>query len=287
MSAPLPVIVGLPHGGLAAPGEMAGRIAITDTTIYNECDLWVHDLYDFAHPDLAAANGGRPGPGVLATVEVTVGRVFVDVNRQPDDAGFDGAIKTGTSYGDLVYQDGLTTGDRHLLQQCYWEPYHHALTAAFATHADQVRFFLDGHNMAQISPKAYAFKGAHRPFVCLANLGDERGEPSAHHNVVVSCSPAFLRRAGEIAADLFGDLALLEPVSGVKPPVVALNWPFSGGYILKRYTTSVPGIMVEINRGLFVGNQGTDTPIAPPNGNAIAAIRLRLFQWLTAILAEL
>ena len=94
-------------------------------------------------------------------------------------------------------------------------------------------------------------------------------------------------RAGEIAADLFGDLTLLEPVSGVKPPVVALNWPFSGGYILSRYTTAVPGIMVEINRGLFVGNQSTDTPISPPNGNVIAAIRLRLFQWLTAILAEL
>lgn len=199
MSAPLPVIVGLPHGGLAAPGEMAGRIAITDTTIYNECDLWVHDLYDFPSRP-GGGEWGRPGPGVLATVEVTVGRVFVDVDRQPDDAGFDGAIKTGTSYGDLVYQDGLTTGDRHLLQQCYWEPYHHALTAAFATHADQVRFFLDGHNMAQISPKAYAFKGAHRPFVCLANLGDERGKPSAHHNVVVSCSPALLQQAGEITA---------------------------------------------------------------------------------------
>jgi N-formylglutamate amidohydrolase len=116
VSAPLPVIVGLPHGGLAAPGEMAGRIAITDTTIYNECDLWVHDLYDFAHPDLTVANtvanGGRPGPGVLATVEVPVGRVFVDANRQLDDTGFDGAIKTGTSYGDPVYQDLLTTSDR-------------------------------------------------------------------------------------------------------------------------------------------------------------------------------
>jgi hypothetical protein len=141
--------------------------------------------------------------------------------------------------------------------------------------------------MAQITPNAYGFKGAHRPFVCLANLGDERGEASAHHGGVLSCSPAFLRRAGQIAADLFGDLALLEPVSGVQPPVVALNWPFAGGYILKRYTPSVPGIMVEINRGLFVGNQRTDTPIAPPNDSAIAAIRSRLFQWLTAILAEL
>jgi hypothetical protein len=44
------------------------------------------------------------------------------------------------------------------------------------------------------------------------------------------------------------------------------------------------GLMVEINRGLIVGNQRTDTPIQPPNEERIAAVRRRLYRWLLALL---
>ena len=42
--------------------------------------------------------------------------------------------------------------------------------------------------------------------------------------------------------------------------------------------------MVEVNRGLFVGDQHTRTPIQPPNQARIAAVRSRLFRWVQAIL---
>jgi hypothetical protein len=47
------------------------------------------------------------------------------------------------------------------------------------------------------------------------------------------------------------------------------------------------GIMIEVNRGLFVGNQSEHTPVAPPNLERIAAVRERLRAWVTAIVAEM
>lgn len=295
----LPLIVSLPHGGLDLPGEVQGRLAIDATTIYNECDLWVDQLFDFAHPDLAGAH--QPGLGVLAQVNCPIARVLIDTNRAPDElANPDGPVKTQTSYGQAIYRTALSQADQLMLRQRYWQPYHDQLTQAFVTQRGRVRLFLDAHNMAQLGPSAYGDPGRPRPLVCLANFGDERGEirPTIGWT---SCPPALLRAAGEIAGELFSDLALLEPTVSlpptvtptVTPPTVALNQPFHGGYILARYAQpnqaqlNPPGIMLEINRGLFVGNQQTDTPIQPPNQERISAIRQRLYAWTLRVVALL
>ena len=286
--AALPLIVSLPHGGLDLPSEVQGRLAIDATTIYNECDLWVDQLFDFAHPDLAGPN--RPGRGVLAQVSLPIARVLIDANRAPDDlTNPDGPVKTQTSYGQTIYRVPLTQTDQVLLRQRYWQPYHDQLTQAVQAQSGNVKLFLDAHNMAQLGPSAYGDPGRPRPLICLANFGDERGEsrPSIGWT---SCSPALLRAAGEIAGELFSDLVLLEPTASA-PPTVALNQPFHGGYILARYAQpnqaqpNPPGIMIEINRGLFVGNQQTDTPIQPPNQERITALRQRLYAWAMSVVA--
>jgi hypothetical protein len=45
--------------------------------------------------------------------------------------------------------------------------------------------------------------------------------------------------------------------------------------------------MVEVNRGLYVGNQTAQTPIAPPNQDRIAAIRRRLYRWAAALMERI
>ncbi|MCL4862092.1 MAG: hypothetical protein KJZ93_21940 [Caldilineaceae bacterium] len=45
--------------------------------------------------------------------------------------------------------------------------------------------------------------------------------------------------------------------------------------------------MVEVNRGLFVGDQQAHTPIRPPNLARIAEIRQRLYRWATAVVGML
>lgn len=291
---PLPIIQSLPHGGLSVPAELASRLAIDATTIYNECDLWVNDLFDFAHPDLADLWPADIGPGTAGRVTMPIARVLVDANRPPNSLDNpDGAIKTITSYGSPVYRQPLTSDEQRDLLQRYWQPYHQTLEQTIRHTATSIHLFLDCHNMAQLGPAAYAHPGAARPLICLANFGDTDGEPLPNGQAV-TCPPTIMRRAAQIAQEFFADLSLLQP-AGALPPVVALNYPFPGGYILRHYHArlqamterSLPAIMIEVNRGLFVGNQTTDTAIAPMNEAAVGAIRRRLYQWALALLAEL
>lgn len=281
---PLPIIVSLPHGGMNIPEEVQGRLAIDETVIYNECDLWVDQLYDFANPSLPG--GGRDA---LATVSMSIARVLIDANRPPDGLGNpDGPVKTQTSYGRPIYTTPLTQAEQVQLRERYWQPFHAELATAFETHGDRVQFFLDGHNMAQLGPAAYADGGRPRPLILLANFGDVRGEPKEPFGWT-SCAPVLLREAGKIAEELFADMTLLEP-AGPPPPVVGLNAPFHGGYVLSHFAgpdapyAGVPGMMVEINRGIFVGNQRTDTPVQPPNLERIAQVRERLYRWMERVL---
>ncbi len=293
MDRTLPIVQSIPHGGMAAPSEFGARLALDARDIYNESDLWADQLYDLGHPAL-----GEAAAGALAAVPATIARALVDVNRPRHDfADPDGPIKEQTSYGVATWTPPLQEYEKLLLSERYWLPWHTALEQALGAHAGAVRLLLDCHSMAQRGPTTYAFAGAARPLICLANLGGLDGEPLPGGEPV-SCPGALLRAAGEAAARHFGDLALLEP-DGPQPPVVQLNWPFAGGYIVRRYTAGCApilgeppaahqaplAIMVEVNRGLYVGNQHAATAPQPPNAERIAALRLRLARWTQEICA--
>lgn len=287
---PLPAILSIPHGGLTTPPELSASLAIDITTIYNECDLWADQLYDFSHKDLGTFVPSNYTAGVLATVTMPIARVLIDANRDPEDLrNPDGPVKTQTSYGQPIYKAELGEVQRQQLLVSHWQPYHQALETAFLNQGKEARLFLDTHNMAQHGPAAYDFPGAARPLICLANFGDARGEAEPQLGWT-SCSPMILRKAAAIAEELFADMTLLEPTPNESVPVVALNWPFNGGYILRRYSQAtanrpaLPGIMIEVNRGLFVGDQKTDTPIQLPNLERIAQVRQRLYQWVTRVI---
>ena len=293
---PLPVVQSIPHGGLSVPDEVAGRLAIHNVTIYNECDLWVDQLFDFDHPDLRALRPSGQTAATLGRVTLPIARVLIDGNRPPDSLDNpDGVVKTQTSYGDPIYRDPIDRAMQIRLRDRYWQPFHDDVDALLRANAGRTLLFLDCHNMAQRGPDAYHDPGKVRPAICIANFGDADGEAVGERPL--SAPPWFAREAARIAEPLFADLPLLEP-NAEYTPVVALNQPYAGGYILRKYVDKsyqqrlqshnrYVGLMVELNRGLFVGNQRTDTPIRPPNEERIAAVRLRLYHWLTATVALL
>lgn len=297
---PLPIVQSCPHSGLGVPAEIKQDLAISEIDLYNDCDLWADLHYDFRHQDLRDLVPKGYAPGTLACITMPIARALIDVNRHPDDlANEDGPVKTRTSYGREVYRDPISYRKQADLLEHYWWSYHLNLRTTLQTYADCTKLFLDCHSMAQRGPSAYAYPGAVRPLICLSNMGDSRGEP-LEPGALTSCSGELIREAAKIAAELFADLSLLEPTPGVRPPVATINWPFRGGYIIREYTSPhslrgwhgalsngaprPPGMLVEVNRGLFVGDQRADTPIKPPNMERIAAVRRRLYTWAVRVI---
>lgn len=301
---PLPIVQSCPHGGLGVPAEVRGQLAITETDLYNDCDLWADMHYDFGHEDLLGLVPDGYAPGTLAHVTMPIARALIDVNRHPDDlANADGPVKTRTSYGHEIYTEPITYRKQADLLEHYWWSYHLKLRTTLKSFADRTKLFLDCHSMAQRGPNAYAYPGAMRPLICLSNMGDVNGEP-LKPGAITSCSGELIREAARIAGELFDDLTLLEPTPGVRAPRATINWPFRGGYIIQEYThphsamngsrpgangalTGVappPGMLVEVNRGLFVGDQHADTPVQPPNLARIAEVRKRLYLWAVRVI---
>lgn len=292
---PLPVLLSLPHGGLEAPSEVKDNLAITQRDLYNDCDLWVDALYDFSQ---VKPNGQNECAPILAATSTPIARALVDVNRPLSAMGHpDGPVKSQTSYGKTIYRSPLSEALQQQLVARYWQSYHDALSQALYEHAGQVKILIDCHNMAQHGPSAYADAGKTRPLICIANLGDAAGEVKPEYGWT-HCPPGFARKAVEIAADLFADLPLLEPEIGKAAPVALLNSPFGRSYILTHHLNPEAaatfqretghraplGIMIEVNRGLLVGDQSDGTAMAPPNLERICAIRQRLYQWTVRLL---
>lgn len=294
---PLPIVQASGHGGLGVPEEVADRLAIGGMSLYNEADLWMDEVADFSHPDLADLHRETGFAGVLGRATMPIARGLIDTNRFPDDFDNpDGPVKSQTSYGETIYTTPLSRHEQIALRDRYWAAFHREMGGLMNQHVGETRLFLDCHSMAQVGPTTYAFAGATRPKICLCTDGDGQGKPRTP-NVPTSCPPGFAFEAARLAEKHFDDLPMLEPErdptgAPIEVPTVALNWPFFGGYILRTYAgpsfrptpESVPyGLMVEVNRGLYVGNQDNTTPIRPPNQAAIAEVRRRLFRWVADV----
>ena len=270
------------------PDELAGRLAISMEDILNECDLWIDDLFDIESSATHSARSLAP----LARVSASVARALVDVNRDPADvADPDGPVKSQTSYGRRVYVNPLSNEEKAGLVEAYWRPFHSSLNDALATFGPHAKLFLDCHSMAQTGPSAYGDPGQARPLICLSNLGAvDTGAEHARRGPT-SCTPSLIREAASIAEEVFANVKLIEPLAGPLPPVVSINRPYPGGYILRRHSANLdegdhlpPGMMIEINRGLYVGNQDADTDASQANTERIEAIRALISEWLIAVI---
>ena len=178
MNPKLPIAIIIPHGGLAVPPELIGRVALTPAQIFNEADAYVDEIFDYRE------------------------RVHHRLG--------DGAVKGQTSYGAPVFHDGQSP-DMDLVNSLiatYWRPWHEKLTAVLDDTA--VKLVVDCHSMAAVGPAAYDDPDVLRPRVSSSNLGDEQGEPRenwAHISAPPQAARFFGRRLGELLADI-PDLAL-------------------------------------------------------------------------------
>jgi N-formylglutamate deformylase len=271
MTAKLPIAIIVPHGGLAIPPELEGRIALTPEQIFNEADAYVDEIFNYQDR-------------VLHWLNFPYARGILDVNR-PDDASLhhrlgDGAVKTISSYGVPIFYEHQEpdVGLVNTLIARHWRPWHEKLTTIVADSA--VKLIVDCHSMAAEGPTAYDDPASLRPRVSSSNLGDERGEPRESWGHITA-PPAATRYFGERLGELLADIPdLAEPGAAY-----AINSPYLGGWGMRLYGGAYkPWLMVELSRGLYIGKQESDSPIVPPNHHLLKDIGDRVWQAIEDVL---
>jgi formiminoglutamase len=162
---------------------------------------------------------------VAAFVTTDVARAIVDMNRAEDDRRRDGVVKTHTCWNVPVY-DPFPPGDviGQLLDR-YHRPYHQMLRELART---GVRMGIDCHTMAATGPPVGPDAGRPRPALCLST-GDG------------TCPADWIPVIQRAFEDAFGE-------------TVALNTPFTGGYIILSHSLEVPWIQLELSRRPFLSD---------------------------------
>ena len=183
----LPVVISVPHGGLAVPPELEARHLLTAEQIAADGDVGASSIYAIEEE-------------VEVFVAATVARAFVDLNRAPMDVRKDGVVKTHTCWEEAIYPTPLDARTIDRLLDGYHRPYHESLTRA----ADEgLLLGVDCHTMAAFGPPVGPDPGAERPWICLSNA---RG---------ASCPDAWLELLGACFAERFDDhVKLNDPFQG-------------------------------------------------------------------------
>lgn len=206
-----PLLVSLPHDGIALPEELANRLT-PEARGVPDTDWFVSRLYDFAK---------RLGASLLVPVN---SRYVIDLNRPPDDQSlYPGRNTTGLCpvqrfTGEPVYLPGQEPSANEVAArvESYWRPYHEALAGELARlRAAHGRALLwEGHSIRSTVP--FLFEGRLPDF----NLGTVAG---------ASCAPARQARI-EAVLSAQGDYTWVA------------NDRFKGGYITRHYGRPAEGV---------------------------------------------
>lgn len=223
MKTKLPVLVSIPHGGTGVPPELADRVRIGPNDILADGDAFTGEIYDVADC-------------VGLQLKAEIARAFVDLNRAEDDlppGNPDGVVKSHTVFQKPIYLEDRQP-DAALIERLlerYHRPYHGRIREALSDGRYGIELALDCHSMLAVGPEISPDPGQTRPAVCLGNRNGG------------SCPPETL----DSLADCF------RRVFGLGESDVALNRPFSGGYITRTYGGDlVPWIQIELSRGLYM-----------------------------------
>ena len=257
--APSPVVVSVPHAGVAVEGFEAALSPELDVRC--DADLYVDRLYRMGE------DGGPP-----AGLAARLSRFVCDLNRDPDDVSSSvapahpaprntdgrGFIWAVTTSGAPALRRPLTN-DEWRARAAIHAAYHGALSAALERARARFGFaiLVDGHSMPSMGRKGHKDPGRRRAQVVP---GDRDG---------TSCSPAISRHVG----DHFTSQGF----------VVAFNDPYKGGFITTHHgkpRSGIHAIQIELSRDLYM-----DETTFAIRGDGFARMRVSLAQ-LVASLAD-
>ncbi len=256
-----PLVVSVPHAGTRIPAEDAAMIAADRRTMLRDADLYVDRLYANA-PELGAA-----------MVASTVSRYVLDVNRSSADVDARVCPELSNPAAENpraliwrlstdatpVQRRALTTAELNSRIERVHTPYHAKLSELLQ--ARRARFgyaiLLDGHSMPSVGRETHSDPGRLRADIVP---GNNRGE---------SCASELT----DLVVSHFESAGLS----------VALNDPYSGGWITQNYgqpQDGVHAIQVELNRRMYLHEDAPRWDGAP--ALELSRILDRLVQKLTS-----
>lgn len=211
----LPLLISVPHAGLLIPDELKSFNQLDLDEIAKDGDEGASEVYSVLKDK------------VNTYITTDIARAFVDLNRAEDDIRKDGVVKTHTCWDIPIYQEPPSDEVFHQMILKYHRTYHQQLTDY--SHRNDMVLAVDCHTMADIAPPVAPDKGQKRPMICL---GDNNGK---------SCPKAWSESLFEILSAEFNN-------------DVALNIPFSGGYITQHHGKEMPWIQLELSRSSEISN---------------------------------
>jgi N-formylglutamate amidohydrolase len=223
-----PLVVEVPHAGLAVDGEALAYLAAPARAIGRDADLYVDELYADA-----------PARGATLLV-AHVSRYVVDLNRSEEDVDPEtvegapagsratrGIVWRLTSDGGKVLERPLPRRELDRRLDAYYRPYHRALAAAIAH--KQARFgfaaVLAAHSMPSVSRPSL-----HRAAAWGEDTRAAHAEQIGH---VVRADAVPGTRGRTSAAGTFIDA--VEAHARAAKLSVAHDDPYQGGYTTQHY----------------------------------------------------
>jgi formiminoglutamase len=182
----LPLLLSVPHAGLAVPPEVAELNLLEGAEIAADGDVGASEIYTLDEQ-------------VQVLVRAGVARAFVDMNRAEDDLRMDGVVKTHTCWGVPIYDEPLSEALTAELLGAYWRPYHRRLREAAGP---ELVLGVDCHTMAATGPPVGPDAGRPRPAACLSNADG-------------TCPQDWIESMAALLAEALGDEVLInEPFRG-------------------------------------------------------------------------
>jgi N-formylglutamate deformylase len=225
-----PFLISVPHGGTEVPEIIRPLLLLEEDELRYYCDPQTRVLFGF-------------DSRVAAYIDTPISRMIVDLNRPPLPLPLrdpDGIIKLRTIDGREVYRPGQVPDMPliHSLLMTHYFPFHQKIDELIDR--QPVRIAFDCHSMLPFGSSFQKDAGKIRPLVCLGNNGDRKGR--AKKGSIATCPKEWITTL----ADIF-----MEEFSGNSE--VAINYPFSGGFISNAHywRKGIPWIQIEINRSLY------------------------------------
>ncbi len=232
-SAGTPVLVEVPHAGLAIPDVVRHEVLATPEALMRDADIYVDKLYE-----QAPANGA-------SMLVAHVSRYVVDLNRSADDVDAQtvvdhpapralqprGVVWRMTTDGQPVLAKPLTLTQLEERLGLFHAPYHdaieHELQRLKKTHGHAI--LLAAHSMPSVGRTGHRDTGTKRADIVPGTRG--RTTAAGH---IVDFADAFFRSAGLS---------------------VRHDDPYRGGFTTAHYgrpEDHVHAIQIELNRALYV-----------------------------------